>query len=301
MNLPFPKMNLTFLRHFKKDRPAEGGVAIVARPATPLDKPASERFGKTVMPNVSRVVGVDAMPDFSLDGPLGNPPPATPSARKISLGGSGSIAVESKKASTDDPAAAERTIALQLIDLVPHLPAGLLKTAPVDPEHRVLIKASELERGMASGRPTVSLRSIFQQAPDFFQCDVEATDKREVVLPFNKVLEQFTAFQVRSDQMAQRLGSATRNALPENDDRGRPTIWNTGRARPVVRAVLPTPSEVAAVSPRPIDPVRLPLPDQAESSAADGMAPESVALEQPACAYIAGCENFTERNGRARR
>ena len=77
MNLPFPKMNLTFLRHFKKDRPAEGGVAIVPRPATPLDKPASERFGKTVMPNVSRVVGVDAMPDFSLDGPLGNPLPAT--------------------------------------------------------------------------------------------------------------------------------------------------------------------------------------------------------------------------------
>ena len=163
-------MNLPFLRYLKKDRPAEGGVTIVARPATPLDKPASERFGKTVMPNVSRVVGVDAMPDFSLDGPLGNPPPDTRSStsRKISLGGSGSIAVESKKASTDDPIAAERTIALQLIDLVPHLPAGLLKTAPVDPEHRVLIKASELERGMASGRPTVSLRSIFQQAAGFF-------------------------------------------------------------------------------------------------------------------------------------
>ena len=61
-------MNLPFLRYFKKDRPAEGGVAVVPRPVTPLDKPASERFGKTVMPNVSRVVGVDAMPDFSLDG-----------------------------------------------------------------------------------------------------------------------------------------------------------------------------------------------------------------------------------------
>ena len=31
MNLPFPKMNLTFLRHFKKGRPAEGGVAVAAR------------------------------------------------------------------------------------------------------------------------------------------------------------------------------------------------------------------------------------------------------------------------------
>jgi predicted regulator of Ras-like GTPase activity (Roadblock/LC7/MglB family) len=279
MNLPFPKMNLTFLRRFKKDRPAEGGVAIVARPATPLDKPASERFGKTVMPNVSRVVGVDATPDFSLDGPLGNPLPVTP--RRISLGRSRSIAVESKKASTDDPAAAERTIALQLIDLVPHLPAGLLKTAPVGPEHRVLIKASELERGMASGRPTVSLHSVFQQASDFFQCDVKATDKREVVLPFNKVLEQFTAFQVRSDQMGSdsvpQLETPFLKMTIEDGQR-----FGTPVAPVPSSAVLPTPSEVAAVSPRPIDPVRLPLPDQAETSAADGSAPESVPLKQPA-------------------
>ena len=281
MNLPFPKVNLSFLRYFKKDRPAEGGVAIVARPDTPLDKPASERFGKTVMPNVSRVVGVDAMPDFSLDGPLGNPPPATPSStsRKISLGGRGSIAVESKKVSTDDPTAAERTVALQLIDLVPHLPAGMLKTAPVDPEQRVLIKASELERGMASGRPTVSLRSIFQQAPDFFQCDVEATDKREVVLPFNKVLEQFTALQVRPDQMVS-------DSVPQVETPFLKVTIEDGQrfGTPVApvpsSAVLPTPSEASVVSPRPIDPVRLPLPDQAESSAADGGAPESVALEQ---------------------
>ena len=282
MNLPFPKVNLPFLRYFKKDRPAEGRVAIVARPDTPLDKPASERFGKTVMPNVSRVVGVDAMPDFSLDGPLGNPPPTTPSStsRKISLGGSGSIAVESKKASTDDPIAAERTIALQLIDLVPHLPAGLLKTAPVDPEHRVLIKASELERGMSSGRPTVSLRSIFQQAADFFLCDVEATDEREVVLPFNKVLEQFTAFHVRSDQMVSdsvpQLETPFLKVTIEDGQR-----FGTPIAPVPSSAVLPTPSEVAAVSPRPIDPVRPPLPDQAESSAAHRMAPESVGLEQP--------------------
>jgi len=271
-------MNLPFLRRFKKDKPAEGGVGIVARPATPVDKPASERFGKTVMPNVSRVVGVDAMPDFSLDGPLGNPPPATP--RKISLGGNGSIAVESKKTSTDDPTAAERAIALQLIELVPHLPAGMLKPASIDPEHRVLIKASELEHGMASGRPTVSLRSIFQQVPDFFQCDVEATDKREVVLPFNKVLEQFAAFLVRSDQMSS-------DSVPQLETPFLKMTIEDGQrfgktAGPVPSpAVLPTQSEVAADSPRPMDRVRLPLPDQAESSATDGMPPESVAFEQP--------------------
>jgi len=278
MNLSFPKMNLSFLRQRKKDRPLENGVAVVGRPATPLAKPSSDRFGKTVMPNVSRVVGVDAMTDFSLDGPPGNPPPATP--RKISIGGSGSVAVESKKASSDNATAAERTIALQLIDLVPHLPAGVLKTAAVDPERRVLIKASELEHGMASGRPTVALRSIFQQAPDLFQCDVDATDKREVVLPFTKVLEQFTALQVRSDQMGSdsvpQLETPFLKMTIEDGQR-----FGTTNVPIPSAAVLPTSSEVAAVSVRPIDQARLPEPDQTESSLADGVAPESFALEQP--------------------
>ena len=295
MNLPFPKMNLSFLRHFKKDRPLEGGVAVVPRPATPLDKPASERFGKTVMPNVSRVVGVDATPDFSLDGPPGNPPPLAPppAPRKISLGGSGSIGVEAKKAEDLGPAAAERTIALQLVDLVSHLPAGLLQAMPVDPEQRVLIKASELERGMASGRPTVSLRSIFQQAPDFFLHDIEVTDEREVVLPFNKVLEQFTAFQVRSDQMisdsvpqletpflkmtiedGQRFGNPATpipSPVPVSSSPSEPTPVPCEQA-------LATPSEVAGSS-QPIDSVRLPLPDEAGTNVADST-PEPLGLKR---------------------
>lgn len=297
MNLPFPRMNLPFSRYFKKDKPAEGGVAVVPRPSTPLDKPAAERFGKTVMPNVSRVVGVDSTPDLSLDGPLGNPPPAVPSPvpRKISLGGGGSIGIEPKKPDDLGPAAAERTIALQLVDLVPHLPAGLLQAAPIDPEHRVLIKASELERGMASGRPTVSLRSIFQQAPDFFLRDVEASDEREVVLPFSKVLEQFTALQVRSDQMVsdsvpqletpflkmtiedgQRFGTP---ATPVPSSVSVITFPSEPAPAPCDQAVAKA-SEAATVSPQPIDPI-LPLAEQAESSAGAGLVPKSVGPKEP--------------------
>ena len=298
-------MNLRFLRYFMKDRTAEGGAAVVPRPVTPLDKPASERFGKTVMPNVSRVVGVDSMPDLSLDGSLGNPPLAAPSsvARKVSLGGSGPIAVGPKTADDLGPAGAERTIALQLVDLVPHLPAGLLETTPIDPEHRVLFKASELERGMASGRPTVPLRSIFQQAPDFFLRDVEATDKREVVLPFNKVLEQFTAFQVRSDQMGsdsvpqletpflkmtiedgQRFGTPATpipSPAPAISLSSEPAPATVPAAPAPLAQAFATPSEAAAGSPQPIGPTRLPLPNEVETSdAADGPAPKSIGLEQ---------------------
>ena len=84
---------------------------------------------------------------------------------------------------------------------MPHLPAGCLQPTPVDPEQRVLFKASELERGMASGRPTVLLRSIFQQAPDFLPARSRGDRQARGGAAFNKVLEQFTAFQVRADQM----------------------------------------------------------------------------------------------------
>ena len=153
---------------------------------------------------------------------------------------------------------------------------------------------------MASGRPTVPLRSIFQQAPDFFLRDVEATDKREVVLPFNKVLEQFTAFQVRSDQMTsdsvpqletpflkmtiedgQRFGTP---ATPVPSPRLRFVIERTcacGRpgARPA-RDDTATPSSRAG-SPQPIGPIRLPLPSEVEIPRRRRPGPKSIALEQP--------------------
>ena len=68
-------MNLPFLHFFKKDKASKDEVAVVPRPVTPLDKPASERFGKTVMPNVSRIVGVEATQSFE-SAPSATPVPA---------------------------------------------------------------------------------------------------------------------------------------------------------------------------------------------------------------------------------
>src|SRR5262245_2061209 len=198
-------MKIPFLHYFRKEKTDEATaeVTVVPRPVSPVDKPASDRFGKTVMPNVSRVIGADPLRDFAMAVPVGNPAPIPPSPRKLSLGKDGSVMLSPKP--LGDRGAGppvERTIALPLVDLVPHLPTGLVQSSPIDSDQRVIFKASDLERGMATGHPTVSLRSIFQQAPDFFLKDVEGEDHREVNLPFEKVLEQFTSLQVRPDQIA---------------------------------------------------------------------------------------------------
>ncbi|MEO7168667.1 MAG: hypothetical protein ABI016_16750 [Chthoniobacterales bacterium] len=199
-------MNLSFLRFFKKGKGAEGGVA-VASPDSSFEKPASERFGKTVMPNSSRIVGLDSIAAFPKTTPIAAvapPPVAAPAApRKISLGGNGTLTA-SEVAPAAEPAhtpAAERTIALPFVDLMAFIPEERLRQVDIDPLHRVHLKAVEIERGMASGRPTISLRSLYQAAPEFFASEVPASDQTEVALPFGKVLEQFTNVQVRNDQV----------------------------------------------------------------------------------------------------
>src|SRR5215510_10006210 len=128
-------MKIPFLHYFKKEKPTAvaAKVAVVARPVTPVDKPASERFGKTVMPGVSRVIGVDPLRDFAMAVPVGNPTPIPPSPRKLSLGKDGSVML-SPKPFGDRGAGApvERTIALPLADLVPHLPTGFVQSSPID-------------------------------------------------------------------------------------------------------------------------------------------------------------------------
>ncbi|HEY3662178.1 MAG TPA: hypothetical protein VGL24_03410 [Chthoniobacterales bacterium] len=289
-------MNLPFLRYFnfKKDKSAEGGVAVAPSPSpvAPLVKPASERYGKTVMPNVSRIVGLEPAGGFPMTMPVGNPAPVavTGAPRKISLGSNSSIAVL-PKAETSAPVS-ERAIALQLADLVEHLPAGVLQTMPVDPEKRVLFKASDLERGMSSGRPSVLLRSIFQQAPDFFVTDIEATDVREVLLPFGKVLEQFTAFQVRPDQVIDEAVPQVETpflqmTIADGERLGKPAtpipapVVAAAAAAPEVEAAPVAPADVAPEVPETIRPIRLTLPNEIKAEAPAAAAPAPVA-EEPA-------------------
>ncbi len=97
----------------------------------------------------------------------------------------------------------ERTISLELAEVVRQMPQGLVRPLEnEDASRRVLLKASELERGMASGRPTVSVYTIFQQVPGIFIRQIEPSDEMQAPLPFQKVLEQISNLQVRTDQAA---------------------------------------------------------------------------------------------------
>jgi predicted regulator of Ras-like GTPase activity (Roadblock/LC7/MglB family) len=209
-------MEIPFLSYFKKGK-GNGAVkekaAAPAKPVLPpIEKPSSERFSKTVMPNATRTL-----------------PPQDPfemAARSTALGGQMPSAVATAPApmaprtisfaqparppSVRDipPAVAlaleptvERVIALELGDVVTEMPEGYLKPSEnIDTTRRILVKASEVEKGMASGKPSVSLGTIYQQVPEIFIRKVAPNDASQLKLPFKKVLDQFAKMQVRGDQ-----------------------------------------------------------------------------------------------------
>jgi len=96
----------------------------------------------------------------------------------------------------------ERAISLPLTDILDQLPIGYIKPRETfDSARSILLKASDVEKGMASGRPSVSLAAIYQQAPEIFLRSLSPTDSTLVHLPFDKVLAQFMSLQVRPDQV----------------------------------------------------------------------------------------------------
>ena len=95
----------------------------------------------------------------------------------------------------------ERGISLQLTDLVDNVPVGFLKpTESFDLGQSILLKASEIEQGMADGKPAVSLYSIYEQVPDIFLRTVRPDDTIQISVPHAKVLDQLRRMQIRDDQ-----------------------------------------------------------------------------------------------------
>ncbi len=158
------------------------------RRATPMEKPSGERLSKTVMPNTVR----SSIPDPFQAAAETGANIKLPTARLSKLPPTVALALQPK---------VERAISLQLCDILDQLPAGYVKPAETfDTSRPVLLKASEIEKGMASGRPVVSLATIYAQVPEIFLRTVKPEDVMQVALPFNKVLDQFRNVQVRDDQ-----------------------------------------------------------------------------------------------------
>src|SRR6187455_1969703 len=128
-------MTIPFLQYFKRKAVTERSVVAPVEPV-PVEKPSSERLSKTVLPNSTRTLD-ESFPaarsgvGFSTNG--GALPPAVALALEPTV---------------------ERVISLDLADVVAQMPAGLIRPLhDGDGSRRVLLKAVEIEKGMASARP----------------------------------------------------------------------------------------------------------------------------------------------------
>jgi predicted regulator of Ras-like GTPase activity (Roadblock/LC7/MglB family) len=175
-------MTIPFLHFFKRAvsklaRSVERGPAPSPAPA-PLAKPSGERLSKTVMPNKTR------------------------SSHRVSDSALTFNSARSRGVTLVPEPAIERVISIELGEIAAQIPAGYLKPIESGQAPRVLsLHAGEIEKGMATGQPTVSIASIYRQAPEMFLRNVADSDVIRVALPFEKVLEQFKNLQIRSDQV----------------------------------------------------------------------------------------------------
>ena len=186
-------MTIPFLDIFKKAKARFGSGSAPAtaervRPA-PVEKPSSEKLSKTVMPNTTKISspGSDPFKAASNSSPNSK---LSPSAGRLPP--SVAFALQPK---------VERAISLELSDLLSEFPAGYLKPAEsFNPAQTILLKACEIEKGMSTGKPMVSLATIYEQMPDIFLRTVAPDDTTRVGLPYEKVLQQFRNVQIRDDQ-----------------------------------------------------------------------------------------------------
>jgi predicted regulator of Ras-like GTPase activity (Roadblock/LC7/MglB family) len=210
-------MTIPFLSFFKKvkDQALAKKESLVPapKPVAPLEKPSSERFSKTVMPNATRTLPPQdpfemAARSSATSGlmPGASATASTPSSQRTIAFGANAPAAGRQRDLPPAVALAleprvERVISLDLADIAAQIPADYIKPIEsIDGTRRILLKASEVERGMATGKPAVSLATIYQQVPEIFLRSIASTDEAQVQLPFQKVLDQFTSLQVRSDQ-----------------------------------------------------------------------------------------------------
>ena len=267
-------MAIPFLSYFKRGKSNVAAKETAAPPAKPvlppLEKPSSERFSKTVMPNATRTLPPQdpfemAARSTALGGQAAGvatmpPPPAPGGGRTISF-----TPQSPTKTSRDLPPAValalaptvERVISLDLADVLTEMPEGYCKPIEViDTSRRVLLKASEVERGMATGKPSVSLATVYEQMPEIFIKKIAGTDTSELKLPFQKVLEAFAKMHVRGDQeqhltVPQVETPFLKVAVEDSSEFGtpmEPLELNPG-ALPSVRIEPPTAEAFAAAEP----------------------------------------------------
>jgi predicted regulator of Ras-like GTPase activity (Roadblock/LC7/MglB family) len=262
-------MTIPFLSYFKRGKgsAAVKQKAALAKPILPpLEKPSSERFSKTVMPNATRTLPPqDPFEMAARSTALGGQMPAVATAIAPSPARTISFSPTSQAIAAQQnlpPAVAlalepqvERVISLELADVLTEMPPGYIKPLEsIDTSRRVLLKASEVERGMATGHPTVSLATVYQQVPEIFIRRITEADTSQLNLPFQKVLNGFASMHVRADQeranaVPQVETPFLKVTLEDNQKFGTTTEPLETTEMPPVRIEPPTAEAFAAAEP----------------------------------------------------
>src|SRR5207253_6211111 len=98
----------------------------------------------------------------------------------------------------------ERTLSLALSDVIAEMPNGYLKPhESFDTNRRITLRAAEVEKGLAAGRPSIPIAAIYQQVPEIFLHTVQPSDTAVVMLPAKKVIDELSHLRVREDQTAE--------------------------------------------------------------------------------------------------
>ncbi|MDQ6860300.1 MAG: hypothetical protein M3032_03985 [Verrucomicrobiota bacterium] len=231
-------------------------------PPAVVDKPSSDRFSKTVMPNATRVSGApDPFAAASSTAPApvfpqSVPAPAQRPTIAMNAPASHGNHLPPAVAVALDPKV-ERALPFVLADVVAEMPPGFVRAlSNAELNQRILLKAAELERGMANGKPTVSIATVYDQVPEIFVRPVAPSDTTQVALPFIKVLEQFTSVQMRADQHPEHAVPQVETPFLQvtlEDDKkfGTTTRPLMADSLPPVRVLPATAESIAAAEPEP--------------------------------------------------
>jgi len=199
-------MVIPFLNHVKKAKEkfdARKRSPTIAPLPSVEDKPEADKLAKRVTPYAVRTM----TPEPS--GPA-LAAASTMAGRRISLnraapgspqdlGPSVVVAVEPR---------GERTVSLALSDVIAAMPQGYLKTnESFDTSRRVTLKAVEVEKGLATGRPSIPIAAIYQQVPEIFEHTVVPSDTTAVLLPVQKVIDELSQLRVREDQTTESISA----------------------------------------------------------------------------------------------
>jgi predicted regulator of Ras-like GTPase activity (Roadblock/LC7/MglB family) len=194
MTIPF----LDLVRKAKEKFEAKRRPAGLAPLPSVQDKPESDKLAKRVMPYAVRTMTPEpsapalaasaiATRRISVTRPSAGAPP--------DLGPRVGVSVDPR---------GERTLSLALSDVIAEMPNGYLKPhESFDTSRRITLKAAEVEKGLAAGRPSISIAAIYQQVPEIFLHTVQPSDTAVVMLPAKKVIDELSHLRVREDQTAE--------------------------------------------------------------------------------------------------